>query len=275
MSVAKSTQDRPQHEQDEVKRLASGYTRIQQALEFTGVALFGGLTVHTFVQLVRVCQSPSLHSGAVALACVLALFGGLLFADFASGLVHWAADNWGSADWPILGGAFIRPFRLHHLDAQDITRHTFLELNGNNCIVSLPLFWVANHMLSVTATGIFWGAFWLSVAVWVMATNQFHAWAHTDHPPAWVQTLQRSRLILSTPHHDLHHQAPHARNYCITTGWFNGPLRAIKFFEGLEWIMTKVTGVEANHFVVEREHERKIHEVRKHAALASQALKTE
>jgi Lipid desaturase domain len=57
-----------------------------------------------------------------------------------------------------------------------------------------------------------------------------------------VQLLQRSRLILSPEHHADHHAAPHTRNYCITVGWLNGPLRAVRFFETLERTITAVTG---------------------------------
>ena len=40
----------------------------------------------------------------------------------------------------------------------------------------------------------------------------------------------------------MHHSAPYNRNYCITVGWMNGPLRAVRFFETLEWAITAVTG---------------------------------
>ena len=238
----------------EVARLAAGYTNLQRMLEISGVTLFFGLTAVSITRMVTAAAHLSLSGWAVAGIVAAAALTSLLFADLASGVVHWAADNWGHADWPLVGAAFIRPFRLHHLDAKDITRHTWLELNGNNCIASMPTFAASLLLLDISAMGLFWSAFWLGVAFWVMGTNQFHAWAHTDEPPALVQRLQKYRLILSTPHHEMHHALPHNRNYCITNGWLNAPLRGLKIFEMVEWSITKITAVDANHHNIRRAH---------------------
>ena len=68
---------------------------------------------------------------------------GYLAADLVSGLVHWAADTWGSPDLPVIGPAVLGPFREHHRDPLAITRHDFVETNGNNCLISLPVLGLA------------------------------------------------------------------------------------------------------------------------------------
>src|SRR3954452_5285297 len=59
---------------------------------------------------VRVTRLPS-HEWwlpAVGVAAVV-------FADFISGLVHWAADTWGRETLPVIGRRLLRPFRVHHV----------------------------------------------------------------------------------------------------------------------------------------------------------------
>ncbi len=43
----------------------------------------------------------------------LAIPLGVLLGDFISGIVHWAADTYGSEDMPIIGPSLVKPFRLH------------------------------------------------------------------------------------------------------------------------------------------------------------------
>jgi hypothetical protein len=166
-----------------------------------------------------------------------ALVLGWLGADLVSGLVHWAGDTWGTTQWFLVGQTLIRTFREHHVDQEAITRHDFIETNGTNCLSTLPvLFW------GLCAAPSFFVAFMFSLVVWVFATNQIHKWAHQKSRPAWVSALQSAGLILSPEHHAVHHAAPFAKYYCITTGWLNRPLMVIGFFRGAERLITALTG---------------------------------
>jgi len=52
------------------------------------------------------------------------------FIDWISGMLHWGADTWGHFKTPIFGPTIIRSFRMHHIDPQDITKHSFAETNA-------------------------------------------------------------------------------------------------------------------------------------------------
>lgn len=219
-----------------------GYSALQRFIEVSGITVFFALSSWSFAQLVVVTSVGSLDGcwGLIGMG----VLGGLLFADFISGFVHWAADNWGDPDWPIVGTGFIRPFRYHHEDPLALTRHGFVELNGNNCIVALLVVGPSLSMGAEPTAASFLGTvFWLSVAFWVLLTNQVHAWAHLPEVSGFVYWLQRSKLVLGPDHHHIHHQPPHNRNYCITNGWMNPILNALHFFELLEGGMTTLTGL--------------------------------
>jgi ubiquitin-conjugating enzyme E2 variant len=143
---------------------------------------------------------------------------------------------------PVLGRALIRPFREHHVEQKAITRHDFVETNGANCLVSIP---VAVICLAIPLGAGPWQSARLFVTIflgamilWVMATNQFHKWSHTDAPPTVIRWLQRLHLVLPPAHHALHHTPPFNRYYSITVGWLNWPLDRIGFFPALERLVT-------------------------------------
>lgn len=158
---------------------------------------------------------PGLHSLSAVAAAML---GGYVLADLLTGAAHWLGDNVGDESWPIVGPHFIRPFRHHHVDPDDITRHDFVETNGNNAILAIAplvmLAWfapAAPYLVTCLATTV------LAFA----ATNQFHSWAHAETPPRIVRALQRTRLILPPKAHAHHHTAPYNHAYCVTSGWCN------------------------------------------------------
>ena len=187
------------------------------------------LTLHTAVAAV-----VALPVGGAWLA-LLCSFAGLCLADFGSGVVHWAADTYGNPQLPIFGG-FVRTFREHHADQVDITRHDFVETNGDVCIFSSPvhlalLLFVENAFALCCVLGVFVGSY---------TNSQIHKWSHSVERPWLVRGLQRVRGVLSPDHHARHHSGPHRSHYCITTGWMNWVLDGTQFFRRLEWLLSKL-----------------------------------
>ncbi|KAK4304037.1 hypothetical protein Pmani_023986 [Petrolisthes manimaculis] len=178
----------------------------------------------------------------------LVALAGIFTADFASGLVHWAADTWGSVELPILGKNFIRPFREHHIDPTSITRHDFIETNGDNFMLTIPgLTYMTYHFCFKTNDEVqnnyYWFSYLYLLAIFVSLTNQIHKWSHTYFGlPRWVTLLQDLHIILPKRHHRIHHVAPHETYFCITTGWLNYPLEKLAFWTTLEWLIELVTG---------------------------------
>ena len=188
------------------------------------------------------CALVASHTGPWGWLALLSIgLLGFIGADLVSGLVHWAGDTIGDTTVPFLGKNFIGPFREHHVDPKAITRHDFVETNGNNCIVVAGPLGLA---LWGTPEALDWRFVACSVictmSLFTVATNQFHKWAHADHTPAAVKSLQRMGLILSPQHHDIHHAMPHDKHYCITAGWMNPVLDKVRFFRGLEAVIHRV-----------------------------------
>lgn len=222
-------------QQQDAASLAHGYSR--------GIRLMEMASIVSFVVLEGYLAYRVLSSEHVsAWLLVSTLFLGYLAADFVSGVVHWLGDTWGSTQMPIVGQALIRPFREHHVDAKAITRHDFVETNGNNCLISLPVAIVAALLPHSNTWLLFLSSFLGAMIFWVMATNQFHKWSHQDQPAFLIRWAQRLHLILPPSHHQVHHTAPFARYYCITVGWMNKPLELVGFFPRFERLITRVTG---------------------------------
>ncbi len=227
--------DTRQVKHQDAKTLASGYSRSIRMLELGSIVAFAVVVVWQATRLwTPMFDNPWLMVAAFA--------AGYLFADFVSGFVHWLADTWGSTDMPVIGKALLRPFREHHVDQKAITKHDFVETNGNNCLICVPA-GIAALFVPLDSPVLFFLMAWLLWSMlWVLGTNQFHKWSHMDEPSPVVAFLQRWHLILPPEHHQIHHTAPYATHYCITTGWLNRPLAAIGFYRGLEWFGTTVFG---------------------------------
>ena len=201
-------------------------------LEHTSVLLFPVVLL-----LNLYWASSDLYKLELLWLVVLAIPLGVIMGDFVSGIVHWAADTYGSEDMPVIGPSLVKPFRLHHLYPRDICTHGLVETIGNVCILAVPVLSVCLYLMwlmpesGLLAFTVF--SFALT-AVATIATNQFHKWAHQENPSSFARWLQRKRLVLEPQHHKLHHTQPFDVNYCITNGWLNPLLNRLKFFRRLE-----------------------------------------
>jgi ubiquitin-conjugating enzyme E2 variant len=211
------------------------YSQRHRRLEIAGIVLFLGLLVYLTVRIFVIPDGPGWWAVGLCLAA------GFLLADLISGTVHWAGDTIGDVDTPVVGKHFIKPFREHHVDPKGITRHDFVETNGNNCIASIPILApLAPLWPSEEGTGLYCCTALVFTSWFLFGTNQFHKWAHADRPPRIARLLQRWRLILRPTHHDVHHASPHDKYYCITAGWLNPVLTGLRFFRLLEWAVATV-----------------------------------
>ena len=211
-----------------------GYSRSHRAIEALSITAVFGLLLGFCVRV-----PAAIHSSFGWIGLGITVLAAYIASDVISGIVHWAGDTIGHEQVPFLGPNFIRPFREHHTDQKDITRHDFIETNGNNCIVVLAPLFGAYLLAPRGGFGFFAAAFVAFLGLFVVATNQFHKWAHDDSPPRVARPLQRWGLILSPQHHDIHHAAPHDKHYCITAGWMNPVLNGLHFFRGLEWLIAR------------------------------------
>ena len=173
----------------------------------------------------------------------LVLVAGVLAADFASGIVHWTADTWGRESLPVVGIRFLRPFRIHHANPDDLCERDFVDCNGDVALLVCPLLlgsWLVpleSELLG--ATSVFAAVFGAAT----LPTNQVHQWAHLPRPPGFVAWLQRRGWILSRAAHQRHHAPPYTASYCITTGWCNRGLDRLGFFRAAERVIARATGL--------------------------------
>jgi ubiquitin-conjugating enzyme E2 variant len=220
--------------------LIAEYSSRFRLVEISAIGIFAALS--TAIAARGYSTQFSVSAGQIAVT----VFFGALLADLVSGLVHWAADTWGNQTWPIVGPTLIRSFREHHVDAEAITRHDFVEANGATALVLLPV--MVTVQLSLPSNPSAWTPFQyqaslltLSVSSFVFMTNQIHKWSHVDRPPHFVRLLQRLGLILTAEHHRVHHTGRHTSRYCITTGWLNPLLDHIQFFRMSEKLIQTIS----------------------------------
>ncbi|GLC70720.1 hypothetical protein PLESTF_001026300 [Pleodorina starrii] len=198
---------------------------------WTGVSM--ALIGATLAQAMGQVTGPgdmAVFGGAVLLAYVLS--------DLGTGVYHWGVDNYGDGSTPVFGRQ-IAAFQGHHQRPWTITQREFA--NNMHQVFGPASYPAAALLVLSPVMPLGWNAWSSSFLFLVCMSQQFHAWSHMKkselHPA--VVAMQDVGLLIGRREHGAHHRAPFEGNYCIVSGWWNGPLDSTGFFRGLEKLIHK------------------------------------
>ncbi len=211
----------------------------RQSALLTGFKMLGVVASSVLWATLLARIVAALVAGTSPWLALPAFLVGYLLADLMSGTAHWFCDTFFAEDTPIIGQSVIQPFRDHHVHPQRITQYRFVEQDTANFFLMLPplaiAFWLGAPRPGSIAALVGWCCL-LGLAGGSFCTNLFHKWAHVPEPPAAARWLQATGLILDAERHRLHH-SDYSRGFCVTSGWMNPLLDALRFFPRLERVV--------------------------------------
>jgi ubiquitin-conjugating enzyme E2 variant len=201
--------------------------------------------------------STSLATGVVARAFAINLAGGMLpiwpllgvaagwtVGELFSGAFHWATDNYGRLQTPVVGFA-CAAFQGHHLAPWTISHRSVYNNVYKIGAATIPLILSALWLLPPTGA-----AFVATMFYSQLLAQEFHRWTHTPPPllAPWQRQLQQVGIALPLKEHIAHHKPPFDKHYCILTGGLNAVLdsRPVLFWRRLEALVYRANGQEPN-----------------------------
>jgi ubiquitin-conjugating enzyme E2 variant len=159
-------------------------------------------------------------------------------AEFTAGFVHWLEDAYIRDTTPLLGRVIGRPNIVHHHYPRFMTRHTWWQSS-----------WDLVLLAAILVTGA-WCLHLLTWQLWLFAflaanANEFHKWAHRtrkENGPV-ISFVQDIGLLQGARHHARHHTDPKNSHYCTITNVMNPLLDGVDFWNRLERLLEKTTGL--------------------------------
>jgi len=181
---------------------------------------------------------PHLSSSLPALAVMATSF---VFSDFATGVYHWAVDNYGNRETPVFG-SHIAAFQGHHTSPWTIAQRGMFNNISKATVPTMPQMALLALLPLPLDFKVFYSTFLFSIVM----SQEFHKWSHMVDPPAVAKFLQAGGVLISRSEHGLHHSSPFEEKYCIVSGICNPLLDRVGFFRWLEVFFYKRNGVEPN-----------------------------
>jgi len=166
------------------------------------------------------------------------IVGIVALADFLAGVVHWLEDAYFNEETPVIGPLVIRPNIVHHHLPRYMTKLNWWESSRELVVLGSVVVGGAWMLHALT-----WQV-WFFVALSVNA-NQVHKWSHQSRAEngTIVSRLQDWKVLQTVQHHGLHHKDPKNTYYCPITNFVNPALERIRFWNHLESIIERLTGI--------------------------------
>ncbi|HTB82670.1 MAG TPA: fatty acid desaturase CarF family protein [Candidatus Sulfotelmatobacter sp.] len=159
-------------------------------------------------------------------------------AEFTAGFVHWLEDAYIRDTTPLVGRIIGRPNTVHHHYPRFMTRHSW---------------WQSSWDLVLGAAILIVGAWCLHLLtwhIWLFAfiaanANEFHKWEHRTRKENGrvISFFQDMGLLQNARHHARHHTDPKNSHYCTITNVLNPMLDGVDFWNRLEWLLERTTGL--------------------------------
>mmetsp|Transcript_2065 Transcript_2065/g.6199 ORF Transcript_2065/g.6199 Transcript_2065/m.6199 type:complete len:323 (+) Transcript_2065:45-1013(+) len=203
--------------------------------------LMGAVTVSSTAATLGVVALAFVRSGS-PLPPLLGVAAGALLGELFSGAFHWATDNYGRLETPVVGFA-CAAFQGHHLAPWTISHRSVFNNVYKIAGATLPLLGLGLALLPPSGAACVAVMFYLQ-----LVAQEFHRWSHTPPSklPEWKRRLQRAGVALPVPEHIAHHKPPFDKHYCILTGRLNRILDSepVLLWRRLEALVYRVNGQE-------------------------------
>ncbi|HTI71722.1 MAG TPA: fatty acid desaturase CarF family protein [Candidatus Limnocylindria bacterium] len=162
----------------------------------------------------------------------------IALADFASGVLHWLEDAYGNPDTPFFGKLFILPNIVHHHFPRHFVKKSWWQSSSDLLAAGVVL------IVGAACLGCLTWHVWLFCLL-AVNSNHIHKCAHRTRAENGrvITWLQRWHILQAPSHHARHHTNPKASHYCAITNFVNPVVDGVHFWQGLEWIIARLTGI--------------------------------
>lgn len=168
---------------------------------------------------------------------IISLLTSVTAADFLAGLVHWAEDAYARPGLPLVD-KIARENLEHHARPRAFVKKSWLSS-------SWDLLMLGTLILGTAALTHHLNSWLVLFVVLTVNANQIHKWAHSNRQetPRFIRNLQQWQILQGPRQHGKHHAGERNSHYCVITNYLNPVLESVGFWNRLEAVILRVTGV--------------------------------